>query len=1685
MAATITGIVFNDLNNNGVLDPGEPGIPNVYVVIRDPNGVCTTVQADLAGVYTFSNLTVAGNYTVYETDIDPGATCPPTTFGQPAGFTNSSTFRTQTINVTQTQINNDAIINGRNYGHDNPNIFFCGPIAYQVAVEAGATNSQLVRINLVTGTATVVNPDMGVNINAIGYNILDDMIYGIEDNSTNLVRVAEDGSITNFGAITGLPSPSPGRYNVADIDDQGNMYVTRQLQTTMYVVDVNQNSPTFGQVINTVTLSEVTNVADWSYSVSDGMLYGVNGATGNVVMVNPTTGAVTVLTTNGIPTGSAYGATFMGADGTLYAINNDTGVVYRITISGNTATGIAFAQSIPAELNDGALCGNAEVLVDYGDAPDLTPGTGPDDYNTLFANNGPRHLILNRLTLGTQVTGEADAYANLTTDATGDDIPQGIQDDGVTLPLTPLLATDTSYSLTVDVVNETGLPANVYGWIDFNQDGVFQGNEAAPVVVVPSAPGVQQVVLNFTVPVGVILTPDHTFARVRLTTDELINQNPLPTDEDTRSIGPASDGEVEDYYLQIDPVADLSIVKTINPDPVVAGEEATYTIEVFNAGPSDALNVTLTDVIPACILNPEFSIDGGVTFSPWVSPYNIGTIVAGGTVTILIRGTVDPSCTGTITNTARVDSTTPDPDPTNNETTIVTPIDTSADVSVVKTASPAPVVAGEQIEYTINISNAGPSDAQNVSLADIVPAEILNPEFSTDGGITFSPWVSPYNIGTLAVGATVTILIRGTVDPSYTGGTTSNTATVSSITPDPDPTNNTSTVETRVETSADVSVEKTVSPASVVAGEEATYTIEVFNAGPSDAQNVRLTDIIPVCILNPEFSIDGGVTFSPWVSPYNIGTLAAGVTVTILIRGTVDPSCTGTITNTARVDSTTPDPDPTNNETTIVTPIDTSADLSITKTVNPAPVVAGEEATYTIEVFNAGPSDALNVTLTDVIPACILNPEFSIDGGVTFSPWVSPYNIGTLAAGATVTILIRGTVDPSCTGVITNTARVSSPTPDPDPTNNETTIVTPIDTSADLSITKTINPDPVVAGEEVTYTIEVTNAGPSDALNVTLTDAIPACILNPEFSIDGGVTFSPWVSPYNIGSLAAGAIVMILIRGTVDPSCTGTITNTARVDSTTPDPDPTNNETTIVTPIDTSADLSITKTVSPAPVVAGEEAIYTIEVSNVGPSDALNVTLIDAIPVCILNPEYSLDGGLTWVAWPGAVNLGTIVAGTTVTILIRGTVDPACRGVVMNTARINSTTPDPDPTNNETTITTPIDTLADLSVVKISSPDPILAGELLTYTIDVSNGGPSDAQNVSVADIVPVEILNPEFSLDGGIIFSPWVSPYSIGTLVAGASITIFIRGTLDASYAGTLTNTARVSSPTPDPDPTNNTSTETTQVELARLDLVKSADKKVVDIGDTITYRVIITNSGTLIAQNIIFKDTIPEGTSFIQDSVKVNGIQRPGENPLLGVNIGDLSPGKSIVVEFEVMVDFIPCLPKLINIASVDFNFQVGSSGEIQTASAQSNEVIIDAGLKIFKQISVEENVVIPPQKPDAEEILEVKVEVEIDETYYIKTPVVTSYEGQVLTGNKLIVEGTLKQKVLYIADEPTQSVHAAHFHVPFSTFLVLPQDCKNCGLVKVEGIVEDVFFQLLEDKRTVFKNITLLIKGKNICK
>lgn len=131
-------------------------------------------------------------------------------------------------------------------------------------------------------------------------------------------------------------------------------------------------------------------------------------------------------------------------------------------------------------------------------------------------------------------------------------------------------------------------------------------------------------------------------------------------------------------------------------------------------------------------------------------------------------------------------------------------------------------------------------------------------------------------------------------------------------------------------------------------------------------------------------------------------------------------------------------------------------------------------------------------------------------------------------------------------------------------------------------------------------------------------------------------------------------------------------------------------------------------------------------------------------------------------------------------------------------------------------------------------------------------------------------------------------------------------------------------------------------------------------------------------------------------------------------------------------------------------------------------------------FKQMSVMETLTIPEAKPDVEQIVTVSAQVIIKSTNVITTPVGTSAEGQILTGTKLIVEGAICQEVEYVADEPTQSVHAAHFTMPFSAFIVMPAGFVAGTPVEVTGYIEDIFVQLL-NKRKIFKNITILLDAR----
>lgn len=407
MPAAITGKVFNDLNRNGLLDSGEPGIPDVFITLFSSSAAtCTQVFTDANGEYRFT-VTAAGNYRIYE-NVDMSSACPPETFTQPGGFLNSNGPRVITVTVTSAQINNNSVISGQNFSHDD----FDGPLTCsKTMVQFVNTPTEWYDIDILTGTPTfrgLLNPVH--NVNAIGYNILDNYIYGYDQSSNRIVRADANQTLTQLAPLpNGLPANG---YNVGTFDLAGHLFIMVNAASRFYTVDLAPNSPTYMKLVDPANgfaeqignfgtaLSTALEVSDWAFSPIDGFLYGVRsvGNTAQVMRVNPATGAVTGLTTSMPalnPTGRSWGAVAMDVTGALFAIYNGDGGVFRFAITGNNALGIRLSTTFTTSFNDAAMCPEALVIpladlsVTKSAAPNPVRPGNMLDYFITVENLGP------------------------------------------------------------------------------------------------------------------------------------------------------------------------------------------------------------------------------------------------------------------------------------------------------------------------------------------------------------------------------------------------------------------------------------------------------------------------------------------------------------------------------------------------------------------------------------------------------------------------------------------------------------------------------------------------------------------------------------------------------------------------------------------------------------------------------------------------------------------------------------------------------------------------------------------------------------------------------------------------------------------------------------------------------------------------------------------------------------------------------------------------------------------------------------------------------------------------------------------------------------------------------------------------------------------------------------------------
>jgi uncharacterized repeat protein (TIGR01451 family) len=532
----------------------------------------------------------------------------------------------------------------------------------------------------------------------------------------------------------------------------------------------------------------------------------------------------------------------------------------------------------------------------------------------------------------------------------------------------------------------------------------------------------------------------------------------------------------------------------------------------------------------------------------------------------------------------------------------------------------------------------------------------------------------------------------------------------------------------------------------------------------------------------------------------------------------------------------------------VTPPVAVDADLAIAKADSPDPVTVGQTLTYTLTASNNGPANATGVTVTDTLPSGVTFVSATPSQGTCSGTTTVTCALGYLNNGASATVSIQ--VTPTAAGDLSNTASIHGSQTDPNQDNNSDTETTTVNAAIDLAITMTDSPDPVRVQQTLTYTLTVTNNGPSGATGVLVTDTLPNGVTFGNATPSQGTCNGTGTVICNLGSLATAPEATISIA--VTPTQAGSLTNSAVVQANEPESNPANNSASETTTVSLSADVAITKTDDPDPVLVGQTLTYTLVASNNGPSAASNVVVTDDMPGGVSFVSATTTQGTCTGSTTVTCSVGSLASGGSATVTIR--VTPLAAGTLTNTARVHATESDPNTGNDEATTTTTVNPSADVAITVADNPDPVKVKTELTYALTVRNNGPSPATGVTVNDSLPSGVTFGSVTTTQGSCTSS-VS-CTLGTLASGAAVTITIKVTPQTS--GTLTNTATVAATENDPTASNNTATTTTAVTTSgtpfRLTVTAAGNGKVtsnpagIDCGLGSTTCQAMYNNGTVV---------------------------------------------------------------------------------------------------------------------------------------------------------------------------------------------------------------------------------------------
>ena len=870
---------------------------------------------------------------------------------------------------------------------------------------------------------------------------------------------------------------------------------------------------------------------------------------------------------------------------------------------------------------------------------------------------------------------------------------------------------------------------------------------------------------------------------------------------------------------------DLDVDITTDKNYYGLDEEVEWTISLTNHGPHTDNNCYVNGIKLEDIVG--FTPSKG-TFDAATGIWKVGKLAKNEVVTLKVK--TKTTSLGTVTLTVNAVNSTEDTNISNNVATKTIHIQELPKVVPTKDVNVTNPNYGDKVKYTIVVSNVGKITA-DVTLTDTLDKGLIFTGASGNYEYDSTTRTVTWNIDGLAVGQNLTFYVYATVD-AY--GVLNNTVTVGD-----------NTVIRNV-TVPEITPDKTIDNDSPNFGDKVSYTVTVTN-GEFEANNVIVKDVVGNGLTVTDISDNG--QYDPITRTITwIVDLAKNEVKTFTVEATV--SGYGNISNKVVVGN-----------KTIFKNVDVP-EITPKKDVNNTTPNFGENVAYTIVVSNDGISDAKQVVITDTLAKGLKFLGANYNGVYDENTHTVTWTLD-IDAGKTVELKVNVTVEDY--GVLVNRVTVGDKTSSVD-------IAVP-----EIIPDKTVNVTDANFGDNVTYTVTVTNDGDVDASQVVIVDQLGNG-LKYVSSSDGGVWDEKTNTVTWIVDLAAGKTKTLNVVATVVGY--GNVTNSLAVGNKT-------SKINVNVP-----EITPNKTVDNKNPNFGDNVTYTIVVSNDGAADAKNVVVKDILAPGFKFIEANYGGvydELTrTVTWIVDVN-----AKDHVDLTIKVTVEDY--GVLTNNVTVGNKT-------SSVNITVP--EIIPNKTADIENPN---FGDEVTYTVNITNVGKSNAVNVAVRDVLGegLELI----SADGGV-YNP-ITRTITWTVNLNSGETKSFKVVAKVIGYGNVTNSLVVGN-----------KTSAVDVDVPEIIPSKDADNKYPNFGDSIDYTITVNNIGKADAKHVVVVDRLDKGLKYVSSSH--NGVYDEASHTVTWVV--DIAAGSSLDLTVTAFVEEYGVLTNIVSVgdksASVDVN-------------------------------------------------------------------------------------------------------------------------------------------------------------------